>query len=314
MSRDMPSGRCTSRSRATRRGRHGFVLPFVLLLALVVAMFALVMTNRESVQRRSTARTLNDYVAEHLGKGVREVVGGWIKSLSGQPIEKLTEGDGHALDLTLPDGTTIAIYLSDGQGSLRESLGGLETSDAEWLQIMLDELEVSAEAQDWRSLQAAGAADGATGKPLEPLTRQAGPIQVSLQTVPPPVLLSILRAITGKDKVDAFVEEIERSREDGEVSEADLGTASASINLSAEERATLNDFITTKPELWRLRAEVRPTDASLRSGARPRAFAGLFTVPREGGGGGVNAGTGKAMVSSISPMGPFLEWNEVQVP
>lgn len=310
MNRTTPSPRFESRSRPSRRG---FVLPFVLLLALVVAMFALVMTNRESVQRRSTARVLNDYVAEHLGKGVREVVGGWIKSLSGQPIEKLTEGDGHALDLTLPDGTTIAIYLSDGQGSLRESLGGLETSDAEWLQIMLDELEVSAEAQDWRSLLAAGAADGVTGKPLEPLTRQAGPIQVSLQTAPPPVLFAILRAITGKDKVDAFVEEIERSREDGEVSEADLGTASASINLSAEERAALNDFITTKPELWRLRAEVRPTDASFRAGARARAFAGLFTVPREGGG-GVNAGAGKAMVSSISPMGPFLEWNEVQIP
>jgi hypothetical protein len=286
---------------------RGFVMPFVILLALVVSLFALVMVNRESVQRRTTARLVRDYAAEHMGKGIREVVGGWIKSLTGQPIEKMTEGDGHALDLALPDGTTIAIYLSDGQGALMDSLGALNDIDAQWVQLMLDELALDPLAQEW---QDRASAQGVMEDPLPPLTRQVGPAAVSLQSAPEPVLNAIARAISGEKKIGRFVEEILRAREDGEITEADINTAAATLDLSAEDRATLLQYVTLKPELWKIRAEVIPTPSASASGVRARRYEGRFKIPRHDG--GVSAGAGKGMVGSISPMGPFLEWTEVQ--
>jgi hypothetical protein len=268
---------------------RGFVLPFVILLAVVASVFAVVMLQREGAQRRTVARLVRDYEAHHMGRGIREIVGGWVRSLTGQPLDEMVEADGHALDLRLPDGMMIQIYVRDAQGRLVADLAALPAGDREWAARFIDELAMDPEVETWP------AAD-------DPLTRTVGPAAVSLQTAPEPVLAAIARAISGNNKVGRFVEEIVKAREAGPLTDADLNTAAGRIDMTAEQRAVLTRFVTIKPELYELRANVIP-----RSGARqvPTRYEGLFFLPK-------NESSNRGTFGGFQPMGPFLSWNQVR--
>ncbi len=273
-----------------RQPRSAFVLPFVILLAVVASVFAVVMLQREAAQRRTVARLVRDYQAHHIGRGIREVVGGWVRSLTGQPIEEMVEADGHALDLKLPDGVVIRIYLRDGQGRLLSEFGGVSLADAEWLQKFNDELFADPELETWTD-------------PEQPLLRSVGPFAMSVQSAPEPVLTAIARAISGNDKVGRFVDELVQAREDGEVTEADLNTAAGRIDMTAEQRTTLLRFLVIKPELYELRANVVPPIGSRRL---PSRYEGLFLLPKAD-------GATRGSIGGFQPMGPFLTWDEVPV-
>ena len=96
---------------------RGFAMPVVIVLAMVVAIMAALMLERQAAQRLAVQRQLNQYRDHHFQRGVREVVGAWTDTLGGQPIEKMVDIDGHALDIAMADSGWLSVYLYDGQGS-----------------------------------------------------------------------------------------------------------------------------------------------------------------------------------------------------
>src|SRR5438034_8251573 len=143
-------------------------MPMVILLALVVGIMTAVMLERQSAQSLTVQRQLHEYRDHHFSRGVREVVGQWTDTLSGQPIEKMIQDDGHVLDITSADGGWLAIYMFDGQGSALVDFSGLNEQEH------TDALGI---------LQAMSALSG--DNPDSAWLRAVGPVKICAASAPP---------------------------------------------------------------------------------------------------------------------------------
>src|SRR5205085_6428365 len=148
--------------------------PVVLILALVSGIIAAVVLQRQSTQRQVVEREVRGYKSRHFERGVREVVSAWTDTLAGQPVDKLVDADGHALDLAMPDGSYAAVYLFDGQGSIVTDPAGMTEQE---------------KADAWGILQQLRLIGGETPKPS--WVRPVGPVAVCIANADPEVIESV---------------------------------------------------------------------------------------------------------------------------
>ncbi len=274
----------------TRQTRSGFALPAVLLLTLVIGVVAAVMVRRESTQVLLFHRQMRSYDAHHMGRGVREVVGQWAISLSGQPIEKMIAPDGRILDLQMADGTLVRVFLADGQGSVLTDLSraaGEDQRDGEAIVAALEEI-------------ARGQA-GSSGD--SPWTRAVGPVRISAASAPEAVIEAVARMLTTtKAQATSLTRAILDARQDGQLDEAELATAAGRGGLDAQALARFNRLLAPKPDLWMLTAEVH---------APGRGGQALEEIKARYGG---RIAFGQALfgaASGLDSLGSFLSWEEL---
>jgi hypothetical protein len=256
-------------------------MPMVLLLSMVVGITAALLLERTATQHLVVRRQVHNYRMHHFERGAREVVGAWITSLNQQPLERMLEEDGHALDLRLPDGSIAAVYLFEGQGSLLARPDGLT-------QIQRD--DGSAVVRELWGLSG--------GKPPSEFFRPVGPLAVSVKSAPEPILRAIGNACGGSG--DRFARAILEKRNAGvEIGDSELGVAiNEHLEGTGQDRA--RRLLTTRPDLWVAVIDVYgPSRAGQKLVSR---FGGRFTLPGE-----YNSKT----IGTLQSMGPFLSWEEL---
>ncbi len=266
--------------------RRAFALPAVLLLTLVVGIVSAAMLQRESAQSLLYHRQFRSYRTHHLGRGVREVVGQWSVSLSGQPIEKMIAPDGHILDLEMSDGTLVRVYLRDGQGSVltdTSRLAGEDRADTEAILRALEEIAGDKVDPDW--------------------LRPVGPVRISASTASEEVIEAVARVLTTtKPQATSLARAVLEAREGGELDEAGLASAASRGGLNAETLARFNRLLGPKPDLWLITAEVHAKDR------RGRTLEEVEARYR----GRIAFGQGAfGAASGLDSLGSFLSWEEV---
>lgn len=267
--------------------RRGFALPMVILLAMVVGIMSTVMLERETTQRLSADRMIASYREHHTARGAREVVGAWLVSLAGQPLERMIAPDGRVLDIRRPGGSVVRVYMVDGQGSVLTDLTGVAGEDLALARAVRDRL-----------------AETSRGRPESQWVRRVGPLKISAGGAPEPVLEAAAFAVRGaREAARAFAREVIEARRDGELTAAELGLAADRAGLNAEERARLDRIMIPKPDLWLVRVEVWSQE---RAGTRER-LVGKYQgrVPL---GSSAVGGLGSGMMQSL---GTFLSWEEL---
>lgn len=269
-----------------RTRRRGFALPATVLLCVVVGITASAMLGRLANQRLVAERQLRSYRAHHMGKGVREVVGQWAISLSGQPLEKMIAPDGRVLDLRLTDGTLIRLFMSDGQGSVLADVSRLPPGDRADAAAVLEALR-----------------DAAHGSLDASWVRPVGPVGVSALSAPEPVLEAVARVVTSnKGQAAALVRAILEARRDGELNEGELAAAAGKGGIGSDALARFNRLLVPRPELWALTADVHgPGRDGEPADAVESRFRGLILLGQAGLG-TINAG---------DSLGMFLTWEEL---
>lgn len=275
-----------ARSRPERRpARRAFAMPVVIVLAFVASIMGAVLLERESAMLRLAEREVKAYRDRHYERGVREVIGAWADTLASQPLEKLTESDGHILNLELPDGGGAAVYMFDGQGSLLTDPTGLS----------------SRERQDWQGIVAEFGALGAQGD--SSWYRPVGPLAVCVASAPSPLLRAIGRYVGGANAGLRFMEEIERARSRGdELTPADLQTAFNAADFTPAQRETMTRLVVLKPDLRAVVVDVyEATPAGGRQAELVRRYGGRLILP----------GASGRFAGSMTSMGKFLSWEEL---
>ncbi|MCC6659303.1 MAG: hypothetical protein IT437_00285 [Phycisphaerales bacterium] len=269
-----------------RRRQPGFALPLVILLAMVVGVMATVMLQRQGTQRLSVARQLAAYRSHHLGRGIREVVSSWLISITGQPVENMLGPGGLALTITTPDRGTMAVYMEDGQGSALTELTGLSGDDLVAARALRDHLESLDRGQ------------------IDPSwVRTVGPAAISAKTAPEG-LIHALALVVAEMKVRAtsFTRSVRDAREDGEITDADIGLAAEHAGFSPEQKTRIMRLLTAKPDLWLVRVVVSSPDRP----ANPSRVTARYEGRVQLGGAGV-AALGSGLMQSL---GSFLSWEE----
>lgn len=268
------------------RCQPGFALPMVILLAMVVGLMAAVMLERQGAQRLSVARQLSTYRAHHLGRGVREVVSAWLVSITGQPIENMLGPGGLVLTITTPERQTIQVWMEDGQGSALTDLSGLSGDDLAAARALRDHLETLDRGR------------------IDPAwVRAVGPVAISAKSAPEELVRGLALVVTQmKVRATSFTRSIREAREDGDISEADIGQAAEHAGFSPEQKTRMMRLLTAKPDLWLVRAAFsspdRPTD--------PSRVVSRYEGRVQLGGAGV-AALGSGLMQSL---GSFLSWEE----
>jgi hypothetical protein len=262
--------------------RRAYAMVTVVLLSMVVGLVAAVLLERMSTQHLVVRRQLDKYRVHHFERGVREVVAAWISSLYQQPIKKMLEEDGHALDMELPDGSVAALYLFEGQGSL------LATPDS-----------LTAEQREDGAAAVRALWDIVGTDPPADYFRPVGPLAVSVQIAPEPVLQAIGAACGDARAGAKLARSLMEKRASGQpIADQDLAASidSAGFDDAGKERA--RRLLSAKTDLWNAVIDVYGP-----GGRGPVVrYGGRFTMPGE-----FNSKT----LGSMQSLGPFLTWEEI---
>ncbi|GJM18980.1 MAG: hypothetical protein DHS20C14_11930 [Phycisphaeraceae bacterium] len=214
--------------------RRGYILVIVVLLTLVVGLMTAVGMNRQSAQSRAVARQTAAYRDHHATRGIQEAIGVWLSTVNARDIGESLGPEGHALDITLDDGTTLRIHLHDGQGTALADLGTVVAADVDRAGAVLVNLHqlVGEDA-------------------FESFTRPGGAVQVSINSAPEPVLRAVLLATVPEGMTDDIAGILIDQRRGGTVlTRNDVIQAGTAAGATNEERGALSNALTDQPELW----------------------------------------------------------------
>ncbi|MEL7472352.1 MAG: hypothetical protein AAGK04_03475 [Planctomycetota bacterium] len=255
------------------RPRRGLAMPMVLLLVLVAGVLLTVTLQRESAHTRSVARRLQAYQDVHAQRGLQEIIEMWLSTYASGGVEAALEPDGRAFDLELADASTVRVFLQPAQGSARLELGGLGRTSRNRAEGVLEALAETLGSPDrFADLDARG----------RPYTRPVGPVAISVAHAPQAVLLAASQyAVRDARRAETVVDALVRARESGELEEEAVQQAAADISAEQAERVLLQRVLTTRPELWWCRVELRGVEAG-RSRAIASVYGGYLQASVEG--------------------------------
>lgn len=266
--------------------RHAFVMPLVLLLTIIIALGLALAVERNAAKSRNVNRQLLAYREHHAAKGIQEAISAWLGQQNARTINDALGEGGHALDLELPDRTTLKVFMRDGQGTILDptAAGPNAYNDAyaisERLKLLCKEAH----------------------EPYDPLQRPLGPSEISVNAAERLVLQAVAEHILGLDQGAAFVNKIVDIRADkGELARSDILTAASELGLDNQLRNALASTLTATPEIWFVTVEMYGSRAI---SSKPLArYGGL--VPLQAG----NTRTGGAWEQP----GVFLTWEDLGV-
>lgn len=223
-----------------RDARRGYAMVVALLSTLSAMAMITVMLERQMTQRLAAARQVEAYQRHHSAKGFQELIDSWLKSLGGQSLASMISDGDVVLTLDLGDGLTATVSFADAQGSILASPAGLSGQD------YLD-------ARTMRSFLPRGARDPA----LPPLTREVGPLAVSMRSAPPEVLEAAFSAVAGPTGAREFAQRLLTIRAETAIQQSDLAKTAIALSVPGEVRARLSEVLVPEPSLWFVTVEIR---------------------------------------------------------
>ena len=219
----------------TRAGTsRAFALPLVIILSLVVGLMVAVMLERQTAQSLSVVRQIKGYQSHHTELGVRNLVDGWLKSISPRVLEDIDSEERHILDIRAGDGWTCEIYIGDAQGRVLtnfDGLGGEQLSRARRI------------ARAYRRMG---------GEPDR--TREAGPVEISLRSASRDAILAVAMSVLDDEDLAAdFTDRIVTVRDRDDLNDGSAATAAAELGAENDARASLQALLTMTPRLYGVR-------------------------------------------------------------
>jgi len=269
-----------------RRQRRGFAFAMVILLMLVVSMGVGLAMTRFTAQARTVARQTEKYRQHHLGRGLQEAVGAWLRQQNGRELhEALDPETGHAMDIVLADGSEVAVFLRDAQGAALSNLTGLGEREIEEGGLLLRNLAAATSENQYLRQ-----------------TRPFGPFRVSIESAPDAVLEAAARVVAG-NLADRLLVELHALRDQIEpISRTELTRAATSAGLDSEQRAGMFRIFATDVELWAVIIEVR-AGRGARSGRLMSTYGGVTRIRT----------SNRSRGGNPMELGAFITWRELEM-
>ena len=221
--------------------RRGFAIAMVIMLMVVVGLGIGVALSRFSAQTKTVARQIEKYQDHHLGRGLQEAIGAWLKQQNGRNVlDALEPSTGHAMDIILADGSEVSVFLLDAQGTALSNLSGLSDRQIEEGGAVLRNLSLNTTETEFLGL-----------------TRPFGPPTISVSAASNRTLDAAARVAAG-EFAERFVSELETLRvQSTTITRSDLTRAASAAGLSSEQRAAALRTFAVDTELWAVIVEVR---------------------------------------------------------
>ena len=274
--------------------RRGFVMPLIVLLALVTSMMVAVLLNRNAVRRSDAEWELNSYIEEHRQRGVREMVAVWLQFSAQQDFESMLASDGTAFTLDYSGGRRLTVKLLPAQGSPVIDSEGVDVSQVAGT-VLSPKLQREIVDRTAENL----------GARAEVLGRSSGPIAVSLYDAPAEVIRAMSRAVLMNDQLaEEYTNQLIRRRDESEaIDRPALLNLARDVGIPDNQQTQLAALWTTLPALWRARVELTGPGEGGRDETIGRYEAMIF-IPRE-------EATSPLLTGSEHPSAWFLEWRKL---
>ena len=278
--------------------RRAFVMPVVILLALVASLTVTVILNRNSVRTHSVENELQSYIQDHRQRGIREVIAIWLQFTGRQSIEELLADDGLAFTLDFSGDRTLKVWLFESQTTALINPAGLGPMQPGESVIPLQRQREIADATRL-VLQNMNPAHVAN------LGRQAGPLAVSAHDAPAEVIEAVSIAVVGDEAIaQAFARDLMQLRStNSDITRLELLDMARDAGVSDNDQPILTSLWTTRPTLWSLRAELTGPEGVIRNKILSRYEAVVF-IPRE-------SETNPLLSGSEHANSWYLEWNHL---
>lgn len=270
-------------SRTTRRA---FAFVIVILLLLVVSMGIGLAMMRFSAQTKSVSRQVSKYQEHHLGRGLQEAIGAWLRQQNGRELNDALEPEtGHAMDIVLADGSEVGVYLLDAQGAALSNLTNQNDTVLEEGGLILRNLAASTTEEQYLRE-----------------TRPFGPFTISIASASDQVLEAAARVVAGS-QADRFISELYSLRDNpGAISRTELTQVATAAGLDSEQRAALFRVFATDIQLWAVVIEVRAGGGALK-GQLIKRYGGVTNL----------RSSNSSRSGNPTEIGAFITWRELDL-
>jgi len=274
--------------------RRAFVMPVVVLLALIASLTVAVLLNRDAVRHLDAEDELASYIDEHRQRGVRELIALWLQFSGQQDLEALISDDGLVFTLDYSGGRELRVWLIEAQSAPLVEPQGLDPQQPSADVIPLDEQRNIAERTAI-----------ALGGRAELVGRTAGPLAVSLASASDETIRALSLAVVQNEAIaDEYANQLIRFRnERTEYTRPELLNLARDAGIADDLQTRLAALWTTLPSLWSVRAELVGPGQAGREEVVARYEATVF-IPRE-------QTTSALLTGSEHPSAWFLEWKKL---
>jgi len=266
------------------RHRRAFALPLVVLVALVATMLVAFSLDRAATQSYSVARQIDRYANHHFTKGIETLIESFSRSVSGRQMSEVLDPDGLAMRVMTDDGVGLRVSFFDAQTTVLEVFDGMGRDD-----------RMMGEGALVRLIEAFGVEQVRTA------TRKFGPLSVSINTTPEPILRAMLDAALLGEGVDRTLTTLLQARRsaaiEGAMSREEFQLALDSAGLEPPMKARVERLVTTQPIIWRFVVEP-DMDPSSAGGASVR-YEGLAIIASPSADRGANVPKGAGAVMEL---------------
>lgn len=255
--------------------KRAFVMPVVVLLALVASLTVAVVLNRNAVRASDADAQVQSYIDDHRERGLREVIALWLQFSARQEFEELLTDEGQAFSVDFSGDRTLTVWLTQSQSTALVNPAGLETRQPT-TDVMA--LERQREIANLVRLNL----ESANPRYPDLLGRQAGPLAVNILLAPPEVIRAMAMAVIGNAEIaDAYTNDLVRLRDgQSEITRLQLLDVARDAGVGDDEQSEITALWTTEPTLWSLRAELTGPSGVLRDATIGR-YQALVVIPRE---------------------------------
>ncbi|MBX3366630.1 MAG: hypothetical protein KF912_04870 [Phycisphaeraceae bacterium] len=220
--------------------RRGYALMLAVLAAAGITSMLGLMLERQLTQRLSVARQVEAYQRHHAAKGYQEIVDSWIRSLAGRSLAPLIADGERVLTLDLGDGLRAEVTFADAQGSVLSSPAGLTGRDFERVRLMRASLP-----------------QGSRDRNAPALTRDVGPVAVSMRSAPAEVIQAAFASVADQSGGVEFAQRLLAIRAEQPIQQSDVAKTAIALGVTPEIRARLNEVLVAEPSLWFVTVELR---------------------------------------------------------
>ncbi len=273
-------------SDKSRSERRAFAFVMVILLLLVVSMGIGFAMMRFSAQSKTVARQVSKYQEHHLGRGLQEAIGAWLRQQNGRDLYEVLEPEtGHAMDIILADGSEVAVFLLDAQGAALSNLTNQSDTVIEEGGLILRNLAASTTEEEYLRE-----------------TRPFGPFTISIASASDVVLDAAARVVAGS-QADRFISELFSLRDNPEsISRTELTQVATSAGLDSQQRAAIFRVFATDIELWAVVIEVR-AGGGVRQGQLIARYGGVTNL----------RSSSNSQSGNPTEIGAFTTWRELDL-
>ncbi|HYC99675.1 MAG TPA: hypothetical protein VEB22_00480, partial [Phycisphaerales bacterium] len=216
--------------------RRAFVLPLVMILALVAGVAMVILFTRRGTALTFANRQSDNYVAHHFQSGLRDTVT-VVLQVSRRARDSKLAGGMLAFDMALEDGLILKVRMLDAEGSV---VASADPKDS----IRLNVLRAAA----LRLLE--------QGLTDERYIRASGPARVSLHGAPRPVLAALAEAVDPSCDADAFATAVVEAREQADITAQQFRSILGEARVKSENTELFEAMISLEPQLWWVQATV----------------------------------------------------------